>query len=106
MKIRWYSEAVKDLNQIYEYYATKSLRAASMIYDSIVEETEILENHPYLAAIEQVLDNCPERYRSLLVAKGKYKVVYYVEGYVIYIVQVFGCRQSPEKLKDTPKRRI
>lgn len=103
MKIKWYSVAVKDLNEIYEYYTTKSPRAAAMLYDSIVTGAEILENHPYIAAVEQVLIDCPETYRSLLVAKGKYKIVYYIEGDVIHIVQVFGCRQNPEKLKRSLK---
>ena len=91
MKVKWFSEAVKDLNQIYEYYETENIRAAARLYNTIVQETGKLKSNPYIAAVEQILEDCPEAYRSLVVAKGRYKVVYYIEGGVIYIVHIFAC---------------
>ena len=99
MTVQWYSEALDDLNQIYEYYYTGSPRAAALLYNQILDDVEILKTHPYIAAIEPILDDCPEQYRSLVVAKGMYKAVYYIAGESVFIVQIFSCRQDTEKLK-------
>ena len=65
MNIKWYSEAVRDLDKIYEYYELKSIRVATKLYNTIVKETEILANKPYIAAVEQILDDCPDTVRLL-----------------------------------------
>ena len=99
MTVQWYSDALNDLEQIYEYYYTDSPRSAALLYNRILDDVEILKTHPYIAAIEPILNDCPEGYRSLVVAKGMYKVVYYVADESVFIVQVFSCRQDTEKLK-------
>ena len=105
MKIQWYSEAVEDLNQIYEYYVTKNARAAAMLYNGILDEIEILQKFPHSAPIEPLLKDLSEEYRSLSVAKGKYKIIYYIEQENVFIVLVFGCWQNPRKLTLTTKKR-
>ncbi len=99
MKLVWTPESVKDLDKIYDYYATKSLRAAAILYNSIIDEAEILKSQPYIAAIEQLSNELPQTFRSLLVSKCKFKVIYYVKDDEIHIVYVWNCRQSPKKLK-------
>ena len=51
-----------------------------------------------MAEAEQLLQERPETFRSLVV-RQTYKVVYYIEDTVIYIADVWDCRQSPEKMK-------
>jgi len=99
MIVQWYLEALDDLNQIYEFYYTGSPRAAALLYNQILDDVEILKSHPYIAAIESFLNDCPEEYRSLVVAKGRFKAVYYVTEDTVFIVQIFNCRQDTEKLK-------
>jgi plasmid stabilization system protein ParE len=100
MTIQWYSEALDDLNQIYDFYATTgSPKAAALLYNQILDDVEILKTHPYIAPTEPILDDCPEQYRSLVVAKGKFKAVYYIAEDSLFIVQIFSCRQDTEKLK-------
>jgi len=99
MIVQWYSEALDDLNQIYEFYYAGSPRVAAQLYNQILDDVEFLKKHPYIAALEPVLNDCPEEYRSLVVAKGKFKAVYYVVEDSIFIVQIFNCRQDTEKLK-------
>jgi len=103
MTIKWYIEAVGDLNKIYDYYVTKSPRVAAMLYNKILDDVEILKTQPYVAIVEQMLAGCPEGYRSLMV--GNYKVVYFIKDDLVLIVQIFDCRQNPTKLKRTTLRR-
>ena len=99
MTVKWYIGAVGDLNNIYDYYVKLNPRAAAMLYNKILDDTEVLKINPYIAPIEQLLVDLSEGYRSLVVAKGKYKVVYFIENNIVLIVQVFDCRQNPVKLK-------
>ena len=107
MKLFWFSDAAADLDEIYDYYVTLNPQAAVMIYNSILDEAEILLTHPRIAPKEPLLEDLPEEYRSLVVAKGKYKLVYYIENDCIYVVQVFAYRRNPDILKSTTiKRRL
>jgi plasmid stabilization system protein ParE len=101
MNLLWYSDAVADLEEIYDYYVVLNPRSATMLYNSILDDTEILRSHPYIAPLEQLLDDLPEGYRSLLVAKGRYKLVYYIENESIFVVQIFACRSNTERLRNT-----
>ena len=103
MTVKWYIEAAGDLDKIYDYYVTKSQHAAAMLYNKILDGVEILKTQPYVAAVEQMLIDCPEGYRSLVV--GNYKVVYFIKDDLVLIVQIFDCRQTPIKLKRTTLRR-
>jgi len=103
MKVKWYIEAACDLDKIFDYYAAKNPRAAAMLYNKILDDVEILEKQPYVAAIEQILIDCPEGYRSLVV--GNYKVVYFIKEDLVLIVQIFDCRQTYIKLRRTMLRR-
>jgi plasmid stabilization system protein ParE len=103
MTIKWYIEAAGDLDKIYDYYVTKSPRAAAMLYNKILDEVEILKTQPYVAPVEQMLIGCKEEYRSLVV--GNYKIVHFIKDDSVLIVQIFDCRQKPIKLKRTTLKR-
>ena len=97
-EIIWLEDAIEDMEELYDYYAEKSINTAIRIYNGILEETDILIQHPNLAAVEQLLDGFTKTYCSL-VSKGRYKLVYTVENRYIYIVRVWNCEQEPEKLR-------
>ena len=103
MTVKWYREAAADLDKIYDYYVAKDPLAAALLYNKILDDVEILKTQPYVAAIEQMLIDCREGYRSLVV--GNYKVVYFIKDDLVLIVQVFDCRQTPFKLKRIALRR-
>ena len=102
-KIIWLQAASEDMEELYDYYAEKSINTAVKIYNEILEEADILIHHPNTAAVEQLLDGFTKCYRALVVSKGKYKLVYTVKDSNIYIVRVWNCRQNPEKLKSAFK---
>ena len=99
MKIRWTDNAVKDLNAIYNFYAYRSVRVAIKLYNRILDETYPLSSFPQLAPIEPILSEKTETFRSLVVASGRYKVIYYIKNNQINITHVWDCRKRPENLK-------
>jgi len=105
MKLLWFSDAIADLDEVYDYYVTLSPRVAAMLYNNILDDAEILLINPRIAPKEPLLDDLPEEYRSLLVAKSRYKLVYYIENENVFIVQVFACRLNPVSLRSTMLKR-
>lgn len=98
MKLIWTLFAAEQLESIYRFVKKKSERAAVAVYNDILDETDGLLHFPEMAKVEPLLSELVETYRSLVV-RNTYKVVYYTEDETIFIVAVFDCRQSPEKLK-------
>jgi plasmid stabilization system protein ParE len=92
-----------DLENIYTFIKLKNEKAAINIHDSILDEVGFLKSFPQIAPIEQAFTDLPKTYRSLVV-KNTYKVVYYVEDEIIYIIAVWDCRQNPNKLKKKLKK--
>ena len=43
MNVKWSAVAVQDLDEIYDFYAEKSLQVAVNLYNSIIDEAEILK---------------------------------------------------------------
>jgi plasmid stabilization system protein ParE len=96
--MHWLPSAQKDMDEIYDYYTSKSIQAAINIYNGIIDEADLLVLNPNMAAIEPLLIHYPETYRSLVVSKGRYKVVYFVENDAICITRVWNCRKNPRML--------
>ena len=71
-----------------------------MLYNKMLEEAEILCTNPRIAPKEPLLDDALREYRSLVVAKGKYKLVYTIlEEKSVLIVLLFACHQNPAVLR-------
>ncbi|MCD8078925.1 MAG: type II toxin-antitoxin system RelE/ParE family toxin [Bacteroides sp.] len=100
MKIIWYEDAVADMDQIYEFYTAGSDRSATNLFNQIIEETKRLLNFPYMAALEPLLMDEPESYRSIVV-RSHFKIIYFVDEKqeTIVIVRVWDCRQNPDNLR-------
>lgn len=67
MNILWTKEAVQDLDEVYSFYRDKNRTAADKIYNTIINETEILINHPLIAPLETLLADKSSNARSLLI---------------------------------------
>jgi len=78
MEIIWLPLAEKALESIFSFYEEKSFQAARKIITDILHATDQLSINPEMAAVEQLLQERPETFRSLVV-KHTYKVVYYIE---------------------------
>lgn len=99
MEILFLPLAEEDLEQIYLFYAEKSVNVAHKIYHSILDEIEILLQFPKIASVELCLENEETEFRSLVVFNGKFKVIYFIDKEFIYVTHVWCCRENPAKLK-------
>jgi plasmid stabilization system protein ParE len=98
MVIVWLPQAEEALNSIHFYYSEKSLQAASKMISDIKQATERLVDYPEKAFREPLLSERPETFRSLIIKKI-YKIIYYVNGDIIYIADIWNCRQNPITLR-------
>lgn len=99
MKMIWLPVAKEDLDTIFEFYISKSYNAAVAVYNNIVNEADILVDHPNIGVVEPLLDDLTYTFRSLVTKSGIYKIIYYVKNDVIYISHVWDCRKNPETIR-------
>lgn len=100
--IIWSEFAKFQLIEIFKYYKKEtSLQTAKKIASEISKEVKTLKFHADLGQEEELLISKPEKYRYLV--KGNYKIIYTFseENNSIKIVDVFDCRQNPEKIKQS-----
>ena len=95
-KIIWSSKARNDLRGLYEYYSERNRGAANRMITEIGTRIQQLTKNPEIAAKEQQLSDYEKEYRSLVVLKGNYKVIFYFENKIIYISRIWNCRQNPK----------
>jgi len=99
LKVVWSDFAEKQLDEIYEYYHTQiSAITAKKIAQSILSQTEILKDNPYLGQKENLLINRKIEYRYLIYTN--YKIIYSIDeqnGFV-KIADIFDSRQNPVKI--------
>jgi plasmid stabilization system protein ParE len=100
MNIKLSKQAEKHLDDIYNFYRQKNEPAAINIYNYILDSIDRLANFPQMAAVDLLLSDMAQTYRSLVV-KRMYKVIYYIEAENIHVAAVWDCRQNPDNLKDT-----
>jgi hypothetical protein len=58
----------------------------------------VLAVFPYAAPVEPLLSGEETVFRSLTVARGLYKVIYFIENPDVVIARLWDCRQNPDKL--------
>ena len=100
MKVILLPKALSRLDEIFEWVKeTNSENAAVKVYNSILDELEILERQPKIAAIEPLLEDFPKQFRSLIINR-RYKAVYYIdeEKDMIFVATIWDCRQNPVNL--------
>ena len=101
----WSELAKGDLDNLYDYYSQISIDIAVRIHNGIIDESERLTLNPEIAPFEQTIKNPSKKYRSLLVSKGRFKLVYFIVGKSVKIICVWGCRQNPARLRKTARNR-
>jgi len=66
MEIIWLPLAEKALESIFSFYEEKSIKAARKIITDILQATDQLLIHPEMAAVEQLLQERQETFRSIV----------------------------------------
>jgi toxin ParE1/3/4 len=100
-QIIWTYFATLELKNIYLYYKlVANKRVADKIKKSIFLATKKLSKNPLLGHIEENLTELKQGHRYLV--DGNYKIIYRLINDEIYIVDIFDCRQNPQKMKLHP----
>ncbi|GHV64962.1 hypothetical protein FACS1894199_04470 [Bacteroidia bacterium] len=105
MVVRWTAHADKSTEKIFLFYEQKSERVARKIVSEIRASAELLTAFPQISSVERFLSDRPETFRSLVVVRGLFKIIYFVNEITkeIVIVTVWDCRQNPQNLKNEIK---
>ncbi len=93
-QIIWTKPAIKDLQNIYEYYSEYSIQAANKLVSNLHSQTLNLLG----SGNENVgqIDEINIKYRRIIV--GFYKILYRILENQILINRIFDCRQNPDIL--------
>ncbi|MPM28420.1 hypothetical protein SDC9_74942 [bioreactor metagenome] len=99
MDVVWSKKAVSRVNEIWNYYKTKSKKVALKLVNDIEVAGSSLGKFPQMAAIEPSLSEMTMTYRALVV-RNNYKIIYFIDDKsdTVYIVTVWDCRQDDKKL--------
>lgn len=91
MKIIWSTQALQDVEEIFDYILEENPDAAWDTYDRIMEYITQLEMYPGLGRIGRVPGT-----RELVVPKTPYLVPYRIVGESLQILRVYhGARRWP-----------
>ena len=93
-EIIWSVKARKDLRSLYEYYSEKNRNSANRMVSEIGIRTQQLTEQPEMAALEPQLINYVKEFRSLVVLKGNYKIIYYFENNIIHISRIWDWTEN------------
>ena len=96
MRIVWADYAIKGqdaaADYIFEEFGTVSLMD---FYQSIDEAEEELLTFPEIGRVEPLLENRDKLYRGLVIGELN-KLIYYVEGETIFVVDFWDTRREPK----------
>ena len=87
--VRWTHRAKVDLQEVYDFIARDSLRAADALVERIVHASERLAAFPESGRIMPEFPTLP--YREVIV--GNYRVLYRIEGEAVWIAGVVHGRR-------------
>ena len=103
MRVIWDDDASEKLVNALEYGRyTFGERIMKKFYTRILDYEKLLQSNPGMGKKEPLLEKEPEGYRSLVVHPN-YKLVYYVDGDTIYIVDLWDTRREPATQSSTTK---
>ena len=93
-QVIWTSEAIFDLEVIYDFLADKSPSAAERITNRILERTRQLEEFPESGVIQETIA-LEKEYRYLV--EGNYKIIYRYKHLerTIFVEVIFDAPQNP-----------
>lgn len=90
-----YAEWQKD--QISDYiYANFGKRSEQKFIQQVEEAVDMLLRYPTSGPLDPLFADRTKAYRSIIVG-GRSKMVYLIDGDIIYIVAIWDCRQDPEE---------
>lgn len=98
MKLLFTAQALTSLQECLDFFSEDvSAEKINVIRDGILAKTDKLINNPWIGQQEEYLAHLNKNHRRVI--EGNYKIIYRVEGEVIYITDIFDTRQDPSKMR-------
>ena len=98
MRVVWMEQADEALSRTASFISNKfGKRASSKLMKEVYHIGCLLEDNPYMGAIEPLLAELPKTYRSIVVNRLN-KIVYRIVGDQIEIADFWDVRREPQKL--------
>jgi plasmid stabilization system protein ParE len=97
----FHPEAVKDLDEIWEYIAADSLDAADRTIEEIYETIQSLVPFPYIGHSRPDLTSKPLRFQSL----REYVIVYAPDEKPLAVIAVLHGRRNPRVIAAIVRKR-
>jgi plasmid stabilization system protein ParE len=95
MEIRWEPRALAAVEQAIDYRREVAGKwSALRLKNRIIKTAGRLAAHPQMGPVESNLKGLSHSYRSV-VADKNFKLIYRIEGDVVYISALFDCRRNP-----------
>ena len=103
MQVIWEKQALEQLDRMIEYgQDTFGERVARKFYERIKSYDALLAGNPHLGIREPLLEDYPQRFRSI-VAHKNCKIIYYVENDTLHIADLWDTRREPRQLSQSLK---
>ncbi|MCO6490021.1 MAG: type II toxin-antitoxin system RelE/ParE family toxin [Phaeodactylibacter sp.] len=94
MKVKITDPAKAELKKIYDYHRRRGNgKKGRRVRREVMEAALILKQQPFMGQKEENLEYLGLGHRYVLVSPH-YKVIYRIEGQVIYVTDVFDTRQD------------
>lgn len=98
MKLFYTEQAVVSLQECLDFLPPEvSEEKRLQIRDKILAKAEKLLLKPRIGRREEYLEHLGQSHRRII--EGPYKIIYRIEGEIIYITDIFDSRQDPAKMK-------
>jgi plasmid stabilization system protein ParE len=101
LTVYWTEFAEDKLEDVFSYYSVKaSIRVAQQLTDGIIDRSLELATNPLIGQREILLEDRIQEFRYLV--HKNYKIIYWVniKKHRIEIVNLFDCRQNPQKMNE------
>ena len=103
MRVEWTDQAKKGRKQIADYIRDRfGLRHKRDFIQEVNKAVKMLMRLPNVGSVEPLLADLPKTYRSIVVNHLS-KIVYRIDGDIIYIVAFWDVRRDPKALANEIK---
>ena len=98
MKLFYTEQAILSLQECLDFLPPEvSAEKRLQIRDKILAKAEKLLTKPRMGQKEEYLEHLSQSHRRII--EGHYKIIYRVEGEIIYVTDIFDSRQDPSKMR-------
>jgi hypothetical protein len=100
MKVVYTNQSLDSLQEVMQFLLQDlsiPIEKVIEIKTQLLDKTDRLEINPHIGQREEYLEHLGKEYRRLI--EGHIKIIYLIEGELIYITDFFDTRQDPGKMK-------